>query len=562
MPVAAAAPAATPPAPARDARTGAGGDVWLYAAAIIFVLALAALHRGLLGASPVFPLDDAYITLHNAEVFWLGRDPNYPGASSLTGATSIVHLGLVILLASLFSPLTAQVVVLWLAVLVYALGLVRLCRAHGAPPGLTALLTLVGLFVGQTPYQLTNGLETGLALAAVTWALALAANDESGRSRLWLAGLCGTLPYVRPELAALALPLLALQAARRVRKADRLADALRPILTDLAVAGLCAAPWALWCWADLGSSLPTSAHAKRLFFAQAALPPGMKMGGVWEGLAGWGRDVGLLLLAFAPLARFSHGRAGLVFAVCLLGAYWLYFPWALPTYEFRYLYPLLPLPLLGVAIALSSVRPAARYVAATLLVLCMGQIGLNARTNAGKYLAYRDTTLYELFPTVRWCRYHLPPDARVLVHDAGYVAWGTDLRLTDLVGLKTPASVRYHRALTYPSGGKKRIDAVSQIARDSHADFLIVLRLWERDFGIARGLWERGWGVRPVNQDYAWVVYALSPPPPPGSAFGGQARPAPPPSGMAPWRPGDIRLGPGAAEGTAAAQDLPRVPAN
>lgn len=550
-------------------RTGAGrsGNGWLYAAAAAFVLALALLHRNLLGAAPVFPLDDAYITLHNAEAFWLGRDSNYAGASPLTGATSVVHLGLVILLASIFSTLTAQVVVLWLAVLAYALGLVRLCRVHGAPPGLTTLLTLVGLFAAQTPYQLTNGLETGLAMAAVVWALTLASNHASGQSRLWLAGLCGTLPYIRPELAALALPLLALQAGRRVREAAANgdpADALRPILTDLALAGLCAAPWALWCGTSLGTPFPTSAEAKRLFFAQAALPPLVRAGGVWEGLAGWGRDVGLPLLALAPLsARFAPGRAGLVFAVCLLGAYWLYFPWALPTYEFRYLYPLLPLPLLGAAIALGSARPWVRRAAAALLVLCLGQIGLGARWNAGKYLSYRDTTRYHLMPVVRWCRDSLPPHARVLVHDAGYISRGTDFRLTDLVGLKTPASVQYHRALTYPSGGRKRVEAISRIALVSHADFLIVLRLWERDFGIAHGLWERGWDVRAINQDYAWVVYALTPPPPPGSAFDGGIHRAPPPSGMAPWRPGDIRLGPGAAEATAASeQDSPHAPAN
>jgi hypothetical protein len=553
-------------------RTGAGrngGDGWLYAAAAAFVLALFLLHRNLLGAAPVFPMDDAYITLHNAEAFWLGGDPNYANASPLTGATSVVHLGLVILLASLFPAITAQVVVMWLAVLAYALGLARLCRANKTPPGLTALVTLVGLFAGQTPYQLTNGLETGLAMAAVVWALALASDHESGQSRLWLAGLCGTLPYVRPELAALALPLLALQAGRRVREAAAAGDpadaALRPILTDFVIAGLCAAPWALWCQTSLGTPFPTSAEAKRLFFAQSALPPLVRAGGVWEGLAGWGRDVGLLLLACVPLARIAHGRASAIFAVCLLGAYWLYFPWALPTYEFRYLYPLLPLPLLGAAVALGSARPPAiRYAAAVLLVLCLGQIGLSARGNIGKYLSYRDTTRYHLIPVVRWCRDHLPPGARVLVHDAGYIARGADLRLTDMVGLKTPASVAYHRVLTYPSGGRQRVEAISRIALVSHADFLIVLRLWERDFGIARGLWERGWDVRPINQDYAWVVYALSPPAPSaGSAFGGGIRrPAPPPSGMAPWRPGDIRLGPESAEAAPSVQDSPRAPAN
>ena len=41
-----------------------------------------------------FPLDDAYITLHNARVLLTGSDPYY-GTSPLTGATSGVHLALV-----------------------------------------------------------------------------------------------------------------------------------------------------------------------------------------------------------------------------------------------------------------------------------------------------------------------------------------------------------------------------------------------------------------------------------------------------------------------------------
>ncbi len=41
---------------------------------------------------PVFPVDDAYIVIHNAQVLLGGSDPNYPGSPPLSGATSAVHL--------------------------------------------------------------------------------------------------------------------------------------------------------------------------------------------------------------------------------------------------------------------------------------------------------------------------------------------------------------------------------------------------------------------------------------------------------------------------------------
>jgi hypothetical protein len=58
----------------------------LYVAAAALVLAAAVAHRAFFGP-PILPMDDAYITLHNAQVVWAGRDPNYPGTSALAGAT-------------------------------------------------------------------------------------------------------------------------------------------------------------------------------------------------------------------------------------------------------------------------------------------------------------------------------------------------------------------------------------------------------------------------------------------------------------------------------------------
>ena len=168
------------------------------------------------------------------EVLGVGADPIQGGgvASALNGATSIVHLALIALLLLALPPPFALYGAMWLGVLAYALGLVRLCQVGRVPPLAAPLVVLAGLLIGQGPYQLTNGLETGLAMAAVVWALALALEDTARRSRL-LAGLCGTLPFVRPELGLLGLLLLVVSALRHRRLAAGDGTALKPSLIPI-----------------------------------------------------------------------------------------------------------------------------------------------------------------------------------------------------------------------------------------------------------------------------------------------------------------------------------------
>jgi len=493
-------------------------DRTLYAAVTLLVLLAGLLHRVLLGGLPVFPMDDAYITLHNAQVLHWGHDPNYFGVPTLAGATSAVHLALVALLMFVLSPPMALWTDLWLATLVYALGLVRLARVHGATPPQAFLLALVGVVAGQVPHHLTNGLETGLMLAVLTWALALASEPDvpeddalAARRNLGLAALCGLLPFIRPDLLPFAFGLLAFQAARRVRAAASWHGAIQPILTDLGVACLSAAPWALWYWLALGTPYPGTVEAKRFFFAQDLLPTHVKVSLGAQGLALFVGDLGLLTFYGFLLGRTGLGRILLLAAAVLIAAYVVRFPAALGGYEGRYLYPLLPLLLYSAAAAFRA-GPTVRRAAATVLVLCLLQSGWRAPGFWAQHQGYCGFTRHELVGTAAWCNAHLPPGSTVLVHDAGYIAYATRFPLVDLVGLKTPSCVAVHRALTHPSGGALRGEAVSRIALVNHADYLIVLEGWERIYGLASGLRAQGWDVRPVSDQFAYHVYALRPP--------------------------------------------------
>jgi hypothetical protein len=129
-------------------------------------------------------------------------------------------------------------------------------------------------------------------------------------------------------------------------------------------------------------------------------------------------------------------------------------------------------------------------------------------------MSYIDFTVDELASVAAWARDHVPPTAKVLVHDAGYVAYATDLSLIDLVGLKSPASAEVHARVTWPSCGGRRVEAIHRIALAGHADYLIVLKGWERIFRIAHGLARRGWHVQPVRlvAEVGYDVYELTPP--------------------------------------------------
>jgi hypothetical protein len=130
---------------------------------------------------------------------------------------------------------------------------------------------------------------------------------------------------------------------------------------------------------------------------------------------------------------------------------------------------------------------------------------------------------------------NVPPGSKLLLHDAGYVAANTDFELVDMVGLKTPGAVRFHRDLTFGSVGVLRGEAAHRIALQEQPDYLIALAGWNWTYRITDSLRAHGWEVKPVSRS-AYTIYSLEPPPP------GWRPPPPPP----PPRPGAPAPPPGA----------------
>lgn len=477
-----------------------------YAVALAAVAAAAVVHYR--GEGTSLPVDDAYITLHNAAVLRRGVDPEL-GVPAMVGATSPVHTVLLALLGVVFRGELAGWVGAWVGVAAYVTGVVALAVRHRLSRWDALLLVAVAVIVGDVPHQLMNGLETGLAMGALAWAIALTEPVDGPSVGPAQPLLCGVLPFLRPELSVASAGLLALRWLR-LRRAG--AFGLRRALVDVALALAGTAPWAALNLAQLGSLAPSTIGAKRLFFAEGCLPPRVR----WDWAVG-AVDRFLGTLGYLPRALLlwplaGAGRVGMLVAAALFLAYETQFPGALGHYEYRYLYALLPFALASLAAARAHRAAWVRWAALLLAIVAVDTNAWNAKARWAEHRQRCAFTRAELAGLARFVRTSLPRDARLLVHDVGYVAFAGERRVVDLVGLKTPRAVELHRRLTWATCGMGRSDAVHQLALATRPTHLVVLDSWDSIYQIVGGLRAHGWKLEPARPVARYLVYALTPP--------------------------------------------------
>ncbi len=462
-----------------------------------------------LNGGAAFPTDDAFINLHNTQVLRLGRDGKYDGVPALVGATSGVHLALLLALEPLVYPDTVALYVLSsLSGVAYVLGVFYMCLNIGCPRLEAALIALGSLVFAGTLFQVLNGMDTGLAMAAVAWDIKLLTDK---RRTFWLPALCGVMPFIRPELSFLsAASMFIVFWEKYTATSFKIAAA--------AVAASSSVPFLLWYWIDTGSLVPNTVGAKMYFFA--------------ERYADWS-DKSLYMLSAvskAALASFplflclgfarpaAVGRMLALFVAVFLGAYFWRFPGGLLHNGGRYLYVLAPIVLFGVACGLSSEsrKLTLRIVAISILFLPLGFVA-QLKDYRTHIVGFQES----LTDVVRWINANLPDQPMVMVHDAGYVAYAGHAALVDLVGLKTPAAMEFHKRLTYPSAGLQRSRAVAEIADRFQPQYLLVLQDWDESFRLVEGLRGEGWTAREVYAGRAppetpaafiYHLYELNPP--------------------------------------------------
>jgi hypothetical protein len=368
-----------------------------------------------------------------------------------------------------------------------------------------------------------NGLETAFAMSAVVFAFSLATQSRTPRL---LAACCGVLPFVRPELTALSLMLMGWLAWTRLRSRTSL-ESLGAWVIDITICVAAALPFLLLLRGNTGSFIPNSVAAKEYYFAEAFLLPTIKWLSVRHSIYGFATTIGLIAAALLFLTTDVLGVLALCFVTIFLGAYYLKFPGALAHYEHRYLYILFPVMVLGACRGLRSRNHYLRLAATTLLLFTGIQYLITLPASWRDYVRNCEFTRHQVADVVGFCSRSLPPGSRLLIHDAGYLAYATRLEMIDLVGLKTPAAISYHRALTYPTNGLYRSIATSRLALATHPNYLVVLNRWDRIFDISNGLRRTGWtlekiwgedteteALSPFHPSYEahYVVYRLSPP--------------------------------------------------
>lgn len=453
---------------------------------ILVTFAMFAIAYHLIGG-PLFTNDDAFINLHNAQVLWLGHDDAYRGVPALVGATSGVHLALLMAFESVIPNDAIALFVLGAVVAaVYVIGLFAMSLNAGCSRLEVTVIALGGLLFAGSTFQLLNGMDTGMAMAAVAWDIKLLTDR---RRTLWLPILCGLMPFIRPELGFLSV------ASMLIMLWDREPTAHYKI-EGAALCALTASPFLLWYWINTGSFIPNTAGAKMYFFAQQYLD--WKDKAVYLALiVGRAGFVSFPIFFCTWLIRPRIVRAVLLlFTMVFLGIAFWRFPGGLTHNGGRYLYPFAPIILFGVACGLASSyrKKTLVYAAASLVVTTVVFISLllDYRTHLNGYRK-------SMVDVVAWMNANVAAGSVIMTHDAGYAAYAGHFPLVDLVGLKTPAATVVHKKLTYPSAGFLRGKAVAEIAREFGPQYFLVLQNWDDEFHLTSGLGTEGWAVTELH---------------------------------------------------------------
>ena len=444
------------------------------AVAAVPVAAVAAYHL----TPPLARLDDAYIALHSARVLLAGHDPIF-NVPALVGVTSPAYVALVaaILAAGVKVGDTALRAANALGIVAYGVAVWRLADTVGLSRSRRAALVAMALGSGIViVFNLTNGLETGWAMAALTFAIG---NARAGRA-MGVAFWTGLLPFLRPDLAPASAIVLA-YAIRGRRRTEQLAM--------VALAAAVAAPWLVWTRIDTGAWVTETMRAKQLFYAEACRAPAEKAVTVLRATGAALVQLFPLSLGVVALGRDRLGRAGVLAMAVSLVAYFVAFPGALAHPFFRYLCAILvPWLCLGLALALSRVPAVAAASGAIAMVAAFFVIPHDQNAEYSQ----------DIKTTAEWMDAAAPPQAILLVHDAGGISEFAHHPAVDLVGLKTPSSIEAHARWTWPSCVAARGRAVGAIARDSGATYFVGVTGWKEY--LKADLEAEGFRLTPIRE--------------------------------------------------------------
>ncbi|MCD2188443.1 hypothetical protein LN037_14945 [Actinomycetospora sp. SF1] len=407
------------------------------------------------------PLDDVYIHLQYARQIGLGEFLRYqPGAPRTTGASSLLYV-LLLGAASVVLPsglLLYAAVAFGIACFVVTVVLVALLgRELGSRPAGTVAGVLTAL-CGPLLWGVTSGMEVALVAVLVVAVLLAFVREQPLGHFVVTPALAVPLVLTRPEGLVLVVVVLVGAVVTLVRRRRRPAvgNALLlvlPLLAALAQFGLyrlltgsaenSGVVAKSWLSRPLGS--PWEVVDRVVTTARTALE---LVGGLTTTtVAGPGVAIvaAIGLAAVASRRRvvagvLALGLAGVLSAVATLEtALW---------HDGRYLQPFLPVVVLLAVLGVRAIGQAAGdarsgRIVTTGLVAVLGAFALvSAPTWALRQAEQAAGIRESAVSAAQWIKGNTPPDAVVAVNDVGAVAWFSDRRVVDLVGLTTPGFAR------------------------------------------------------------------------------------------------------------------------
>lgn len=433
-----------------------------------------------------FPLDDPWIHLQFAQnLADYGAFSYYKDELVTSGSTAPLYT--LLLAAGLLVTNNEMVLSYILGVLMYLSAVIVFLRvSEEAFPGRRWLAFGGSLLIALEPrlhWAALSGMETTLFIALLFAAL----HFYAARKPLALGISAGLLLWTRPEaiifFCAFVVDVMfkALVANRSVPKRP---DEHSWLIRSIAVAALFGAAYALFNFTLSGSLLPNTYAAKLKYYSGTGRNfPQEVFNYLTSGhlliLAPF-CGIGIIRVIIQIARRHtSSGLIPLLFAGGMFLAYWIKLPYLYQNG--RYLMPVLPfyvfLGLVGIEWGLTSglgylklrvKEQMAARVGIALLGVIVVQFSYYAWTGRSiyqescKYISDRQVT------TAHWIREHLPEHAVVATHDVGAIAYYSQRKIVDMVGLITPEMI--------PRIG--HLELLKEFLREQQVTHLALLRNW------------------------------------------------------------------------------------
>ncbi len=433
-----------------------------------------------------FPLDDPWIHLQFAQNFAeYGAFSYYNDEMVTSGSTSPFYT--LLLAAGLLVTDNEMVLSYLLGVLMYLIAIVFFLKvAEHAFAGRTWLAFGGAFLLALEPrlhWAALSGMETTLfivLLLAVVYSYTI-------RNPLALGFSAGLLLWTRPEAVILFGALFADLAFRAIvtqRSENQSWGEYSWLMKSVMVIILFGAGYALFNFALSGSLLPNTYAAKLKYYSGTGknfpeevfryLTSGHLL--ILAPFCGVG-----IIRTVIQLARrnYSTGIIPLLFILGMFTAYWIKLPYLYQNG--RYLMPVLPfylfLGLIGIDWVLTRgieyLNPSNREklfsrIGIALLGIMIAQFGYgtwkerHSYQESCKYISDRQVK------TARWIREHLPETAILATHDVGAIAYYSQRKIVDMVGLITPAII--------PRIG--RLELLKEFLQEQRVTHLVLLRNW------------------------------------------------------------------------------------